>query len=74
MNRRIRKKHARWMVPPRERGALTVEQAAGQLGRIMQRLRNRNEAWFVLDRANPSRRAVLLSPRYVEVVLTDTTA
>lgn len=64
MNRRISRKHAKWLRPPRLRGPLAADEAADALPRILQRLRSRNEVWVVVTDDRHDDVARLLSAQY----------
>jgi len=70
MTRRITKKYAQWLRPPRVRGPLTAAEAARALPRLLQRLRSRNEAWIIVATEGTGPQAVVLSARYVQAQLT----
>ena len=68
MTRRITKKYAQWLRPPRVRGPLTAAEATRALPRIMQRFNSRNEVWVVISDRLPEGACCLLSPRYYAAV------
>ena len=68
MNARIRKKHERWRLRPREMGVLTVDEMGRAIPRLLQRLRSRNEVWFVIDHKRPDRHGAMLSMRFLTAV------